>query len=171
MKKLLITIGLALSLNVSANELHLDTALFGGSNTGIYVDIGTENFRFELPVFNDSNGGFAIKAALKVSDNYKVWFGSGELSPKESVIDTSDTWERSVVNFNKSFPSLFIELEHSSGIFVRATHYDGSMSATFEKYSSYYMVDDQRVRDLIVTKVVTKEADENLLWVGYKFKF
>lgn len=173
MKKLLLL--LLVSFNSYADILYMDMAVYSGSNTGIYIDGGTEHIRFELPIYSDLNSGYAIKAAFNLTPKYKLWLGAGELSPVETIVDTSDSWERTTAVGNTSFPSVFIELEHTNGVFIRATHYDGTMYANFIKYGPYYTVgtgeNERVVRDVVNSATVDKKIDETMFWVGYKWRF
>lgn len=133
MKKLLISMLLFLSVSASADALEVNFAagVFGVSN------ISTKNnSNYSLPEYGailsaDSNRYVGVDvmltdnrvaASVKLSfdvDAFKVSVGVGIQTVDFSLSDDTDSWDDKTINSSDEEPAAFIELSHSSGVFLR----------------------------------------------------
>lgn len=164
MKKLLLITGLLLSFTASADLIddpHGDVSLFIGTESGLIIDAGSENFRFEVIAAEDP--GFGLKYAFNPNQDFKIWLGLGKTLVKNVISDNSGNWKETSFTNTDSLSVVFAEVVFKSNYFIRVSHYDSEQSAIFSEFDGSGNVIDQ--------KTITEELKENLIWIGYKFNF
>jgi len=167
MKKLFITLLLLSSFSAYAAEGSV--SLFTGDKSGMILDIGSENLRAEFIGTDNPILGVSLKGALDLSDKSKLWFGVGYWEHEQTITDTSDTWFITSKETEEYVPALFIEYEHKSGWFARASHYEGETAATFKGLDIVGTFPN--VEFIPKSKTVAKKFSEELYFIGYKLKF
>lgn len=162
MKYLLSSLLLALSLNICA-EPRIDVALLSGEDGHVYVDIGSKTTKVELLFAYEPS--LSIKHSFSLTDKLNLWAGAGFLGVNQRF---QDSFGNNGADSNY-FPVIFLELEHDSGVFVRAYHYEGTASTTIH-HNHLEKVNGTIVRNEGDESFST-DISENKVFVGYKWKF
>lgn len=154
------TLALALLLASGSVFAAGSISLFTGTRSGMILDVGQENLRIEMVGTDNPILGISLKGAFNIGKG-KVWLGAGAWEYQDSITNTTQNWYRTTIETSSIEPAIFVEYEHESGWFIRATHYEGETSATFKGTT----------HRKFVTEYVTKEFSEDLFFLGYKLNF
>lgn len=136
-------------------------SIYGGGASGLTIDAGTKDFRFEIA--QGTNPSYGLKYRIENTQDISVWVGVNSMLLSSDNINTSDTWDKTIFSNTSMNPVAYIELEHSSGLFLRSIYGQYHTSNIFRKTDS--------LGALISDKVVSKEITVNITSVGYKWKF
>lgn len=167
MKNLFIT--LLLLLPITSYALEGSISGFTGTKSGMILDIGSENLRAEFIGTDNPVLGLSLKGAFNLSDKSKLWLGVGYWEHEAVTTDKTDTWFITTKETEEYVPAIFVEYEHSSGWFVRASHYEGETTANFkgiDRVDAY-----PNVQFIPKSKAVTTKFSEELYFIGYKLNF
>lgn len=154
------TLALALLLTSSSTLAAGSISLFTGTRSGMILDVGQENLRIEMVGTDNPILGVSIKGAFDIGKG-KVWLGAGAWEYQDTITNTTQDWYQTTIETSSIEPAIFVEYEHSSGWFIRATHYEGKTSALFKGIN----------HRKVVTSYITKEFSEDLFFLGYKLNF
>ena len=165
MKTLIIALLMSITLTVSADG---SISLFSGTKSGVIADYGAENIRIEFIGTGNPVLGASLKGAFDVGGD-KLWFGVGYWEHEATTTDTSDDWYITTLETEEYVPAIFVEYAHSSGWFVRASHYEGETTANFKGLDIVSAFPD--IQYIPKGKVVTTKFSEELYFVGYKLEF
>lgn len=162
MKRILAFILLSLSVSAYA-DYKVDLAILSGSDGNVYVDIGSEKTRLELLFAYEPS--VSVKHVFSLSDKLDLWFGAGVFGVNERF---QDSFGNNGADSNY-FPVVFLELEHDSGVFIRAYHYEGTASTTIH-HKHYEPVGGNIVLNE-GDESFSRDISENKISLGYKWKF
>ena len=167
MKTLFLT--LLLLLPITSYSLEGSVSLFTGNKSGAIFDVGYENLRIEMIGSDNPILGLSLKTAFDFSNKSKLWFGVGMWEHQNSITDNTDTWFVNTLETESVEPAIFIEYEHSSGWFFRASHHEGETSAIFKGLDIVGTYPD--IEFIPKNKTVTESFSEELYFIGYKLNF
>lgn len=151
----------ALSWNATAEQLNI--AVHTGEEANVYMSIGSESTQFEmLMAYSPSIG---IKHSFKLTNELKLWAGIGAWSINKDLYDSNGIRATG----DEYLPVIFIELEHESGAFIRAFHYEGILTATTS--TKEFIIGTDKITSVTNYESITKQINENKVVVGYKWHF
>lgn len=167
MKNLFIT--LLLLLPITSYALEGSISGFTGTKSGIIVDVGSENLRAEFIGTDNPVLGLSLKGAFNLSNKSKLWLGVGYWEHEATILDNTDTWFITTIETEEFIPVVFVEYEHISGWFIRASHYEGETTANFKGLDVIGIYPD--LEFIPKGKSVTTKFSEDLYFIGYKLNF
>jgi len=183
MKKILINLLMLLSFTVGAEPLKFtfNGGVFGASYSDESNHIVDYNLKKHGVIFSaDSNKFFGvdmmlsdrgISGGLKLSldvSSFKVSVGAGVEAVDYSVTDNTDSWNYATVGSKSNLVGKFIDVAHSSGVFLLYTEMDHDTSVEFIR-SHYDAVVGGHVIDNQKTVSINKKIAGYML--GYKVAF
>jgi len=180
MKKLLLLLAIMAFTTTSAFALDTRIGAYGivindFDNTAVDIDkpVGGIMASFDQGMFGadiytvGKSAGVDVRANLTAA-NFVFSLGVGyQNTISGKVTDTDDLWDAQAINVKDSGVTNFLEVSHTSGMFIRATVSDYDATANFTRSH----VDHHGMRVVDNTKTVTVSETLETIMIGYRHSF